>query len=223
VKSETTTHRFIQNICSAALKESLIIALMGEPGIGKTRSLGELSQRSGEMHFLSLGKSFKPINFYRSILRSVSGREPDPKLTLYQTMTNCVEEIKFKGKRLLLIIDEGGKINSYVMIEFIHELSVQTEGKLGIVISGPPYMKLIIDRWVRTNKPGAQEFSRRVNVWTTVPQPTQSDFEIMLKSEGITESHLISLFTNGARTYADVKNRMIAYNVELEMNLHLNS
>lgn len=181
---ETNALRTITENCQDAPEYHRMIAFLGDPGFGKTKSLEYFSSKRRNVYYVVVEKSMTSKKFYVELLNVLgftnSFRGSD--------LNNLIKSISFHLRQSkqpnLLIIDEAGKFNANQLL-FLHELRDNTMNNTGIILSGPPYFKKNIDGWKLSGREGIPELYRRIQSWIPLQEPTMKEKKAYCQEYGI--------------------------------------
>ncbi|MGB0870340.1 MAG: AAA family ATPase [Flavobacteriales bacterium] len=186
---ETYNFQKIINTCDLARERSRMIGVIGYTGAGKTTALKRYYNNHENTYYISCKKSMSAKQFLISIAQdmgiSTSG-------TVYEIMMRIIKKFN-KQNKPLLIIDESGKCPQKIM-SYIHDIRNDTEGNLGVVLSGVEYFKTNLETAVTRNKEGMPEFYDRVSAWETLEKPRKDEIVMICKENYIDDEEVISQF-----------------------------
>lgn len=208
-----STHNFqvIQKACNDAMVNTKMIAINGEPGYGKTIALQYFKANNKNVFMITAKPSMGAKTFWLEILQAMYKAEAYPEKTEHRPLYFILRRIADSFNRLgnaLLIVDESGKLTDR-QLEYMHEVRDQTENTAGIILAGPNYWKTNLVRWVARERKGMPEFSRRINYWVELQEPTQIEVKKLCEAYGITNPDIIKVLYMRYRNYGTLKNEII--------------
>ncbi|WP_192821204.1 AAA family ATPase [Rufibacter sp. LB8] len=178
---ETGNFNTVIKVCKAAQEHQLMVALIGDTGLGKTTSLMAYRRRPNVFYVL-YEKSMNPKVFFISLMREMG-------INLKGSINDMVKRAAHELSILenpLIVIDEAGKL-PVTLLMYLHDLRNQTQNTSGILLAGMPYFKVNLESWVSKQKEGASEFYRRVQLWQELQPPTRAEIKAICILHGITD------------------------------------
>lgn len=181
--------RTIQKTCKYALDNSVMIAIYGYPGAGKTVALKRFISKNRTAYYVKVEKSMKTRDFYLTILND-SHPSKGKRMSLHEIFKKI--KLRFSShERSLLIIDEVGKIDAS-QLEYLHELRDLTENYLGIILAGPEYFHTHLEDWKNADLHGIPELHRRISWHEFLDRPTSHEKIALCNTYGITDEKVIN-------------------------------
>jgi len=155
---ETRDFKLLNTVFSDAQENSLVMAVCGESGNGKSKIAEMYEQSNQNVFLLSCSDHWNRKLFLQELLR-VMGRNSDGD-TVGDMMSTIVYELK-KIENPLIIIDEADKLSDQVLYFFI-TLYNQLEDHCGIVLMATDFLEKKIKRGLRLNRKGYKEIYSRI-------------------------------------------------------------
>ncbi|MDQ2771551.1 MAG: AAA family ATPase [Bacteroidota bacterium] len=199
-----------ERVCGHAQQNQLMIALLGNTGLGKTTALERYARRP-RVYYVAYDKAMRPKDFFAALLQEMGVSFAG---SVYQMLGRIAEELNGK-KAPLVIIDEAGKL-THQMYLYLHSLREKTKRNAGIVLAGMPYFQANLLKDVERQKEGAAEFYRRINLWESLLKPTTAEKTAVCEAHGVTDTDTV----RAMQRYQDFGNLTNALLLE---KLHLNN
>ena len=206
------TNNFVTqlNVCENALQNHEMIAIIGEPGYGKTTALDSFTSMHRDCVIYDRAqKSMTAKLFYSSIYNKFSGESFNPSYSIYYYIRKVANRFNENSLNKLLIIDEAGKF-SPGMLEYIHELRDLTNETTGIILAGPEYFEEHIVKWKEQKITGIPEVYSRISSWVRLMPPTNNEKIELVRAHGIHDKDF-EKFIKSSPDFRDVKNKIKNY------------
>lgn len=171
---ETNALSTIIENCENALEYKRLIAFIGYPGFGKTRSLEYFASKKKNVFYVVVEKSMTSKRFYIQLLNVLGFTNSFSGSDLNSLIRSISFHLSQSKQNNLLIIDEAGKFDSNQLL-FLHEIRDNTKNNTGIILSGPPYFQKNVEEWKLAGKDGIPELYRRIQSWINLPEPTRKE------------------------------------------------
>lgn len=155
---ETSTYKRLTTILTDAQEHSLVFAVTGDAGCGKSLTLRSYEERNKEVYVLSCNEYWNRKMFLSELSQSM-GREVAG-LTVGEMMGEVVKELKSKDFPLL-VLDEADKLTDQVMYFFI-TLYNKLEDHCGIILIATDHLEKRVKNGFRNNRKGYKEIYSRV-------------------------------------------------------------
>lgn len=211
----TANFQRVQAVCEDARNHRKMVALVGEPGYGKTSALKYFARTQKNVFYMAVKPSMTPKFFWESLFETVSdeerrwlGMNTRPR-ALYFIMQAAAELLN-SYQNALLVIDEAGKFTSK-MFEYLHELRDSTQGNAGIVLAGPAYWKRNLYRWVKSERVGMPEVWRRINYWEELLPPERSEVKAFCEYHQVTDAAVVRRLAIECRNFGTLANSINEY------------
>jgi hypothetical protein len=184
---ETANFQLINRILEDAKENSLVMALTGEAGSGKSFTLKYYTNNHPNVYLLDCS-DWNRKKFLAELL-TVLGRK-DYAGTVDEMLAEAVRCLNTQ-EAPLLILDEADKLSDHVLLFFV-TLYNQLEDRCGIVLCATNYLEKRIRRGVKLNKRGYNEiWSRLGRKCVELPGVTEADIVAMCEENGITDKRTI--------------------------------
>lgn len=155
---ETRDFKLLNKIFTDAQENSLVMAVCGESGNGKSEIAEQYEQGNPNVFLLSCNEYWNRKLFLQELLRVMG--IPSNGETVGDMMSSVVYELK-KKQNPLIIIDEADKLCDQVMYFFI-TLYNELEDHCGIVLLATDFLEKKVKRGLRLNKKGYKEIYSRI-------------------------------------------------------------
>lgn len=185
-----TTHQ----ACLDAIENLKLIALVGEPGFGKTTSLLNFVSDHPifNVYHIKVRKSMTTRFLYSEMLNIISGESGINKGTVFNMINRIAFILNNSGKKNLLIIDEAGRLTKNQW-HFIQEVRDETEKSTGMIIAGPEYFKRNLTEWRDKNVEGIPEVYRRINGWVHLKRPIAKEIRNIVAAYNIKDANFLDI------------------------------
>lgn len=155
---ETRDYNMLTSVLSDAQENSLVFAVTGEAGSGKTAAIRAYSETNQNVYVLSCNEFWNRKLFMMELLRAM-GRDASGN-TVGEMMQEIVYNLK-KSINPLILFDEADKLTDQVLYFFI-SLYNNLEDHCGIVLAATDHLEKRIKRGLRLNKKGYKEIYSRI-------------------------------------------------------------
>lgn len=156
--TETRDFRLIQSILADAKENSLVMAITGDAGSGKTFSMRHFAEKEKRVYMLCCNEYWNRKQFLQELLLSM-GRD-SAGLTVGEMLMEAVRALKVI-ETPLIILDEADKLSDHVLYFFI-TLYNYLENKCGIVLCATSFLEKRLNRGLKLNKKGYAEIWSRI-------------------------------------------------------------
>ncbi len=181
---ETTNFKDLTEMFTDAQGNSLVMAVTGDAGCGKTVAAKHYQENNANVFVLCCNEFWNRKLFMQELLREM-GKNPAG-----DTVGDMMADIVSTLKRLdcpLIIMDEADKLSDQVFYFFI-TLYNQLEDHCGIILMATDYLEKKVAKGLRLNKKGYKEIFSRFGRRFVHLQPTsQQDIMEVCVANGITE------------------------------------
>ena len=154
---KTGAYKRMAFLMEQAKEESLVIAITGFAGCGKTEAIKSYAKGRQNVYHLMCSEYWNRPTFINKLLRAlgkdVGGSVSDQMDAIVETLNSADAP--------LIILDEADKLRDQVLYFFI-SLYNQLEGHCGIIMVATEYLKNRIERGVRLKKKGYEEIYSRI-------------------------------------------------------------
>ena len=155
---QTTDFRLLTNILNDVKENSLVMAITGNAGSGKTFTLRHFTENNKQVYMLCCNEYWNRKQFLSELLTAM-GRDYSG-LTVGEMMSEAVRGLKTQESPLV-ILDEADKLSDQVLYFFI-TLYNQLEDECGIILCATNHLEKRLRRGVKLNKKGYNEIWSRI-------------------------------------------------------------
>ncbi|MCM1220901.1 MAG: AAA family ATPase [Lachnospiraceae bacterium] len=172
-----------------AQRDSLVMAVIGEAGSGKTEAVKTYTAGGRNVYHLVCSEYWNRRTFMSKVLQTMgmaySGN------TVADMMDAIVDTLKRK-ETPLIILDEADKLSDQVLYFFI-SLYNQLEDRCGIILTATSYLRARIERGLRLNRKGyAEIYSRIGRKFVELPLHNSEDVAAVCVANGVSDSKTIN-------------------------------
>ncbi len=172
-----------------AQRDSLVMAVIGEAGSGKTEAVKTYTAAGRNVYHLVCSEYWNRRTFMAKVLQTMgmaySGN------TVADMMDAIVDTLKRK-ETPLIILDEADKLSDQVLYFFI-SLYNQLEDRCGIILTATSYLRARIERGLRLNRKGyAEIYSRIGRKFVELPLHNSEDVAAVCVANGVSDSKTIN-------------------------------
>ena len=172
-----------------AQRDSLVMAVIGEAGSGKTAAIKNYTAEGRNVYHLVCSEYWNRRTFMAKVLQSMgvtySGN------TVADMMETIVDTLKRK-EQPLIVLDEADKLSDQVLYFFI-SLYNQLEDHCGIIMTATKYLRVRIEKGLRLNRKGyAEIFSRIGRKFVELPLLNSEDVAAVCVANGVSEAKAIN-------------------------------
>lgn len=178
-----------------AQRDSLVMAVIGEAGSGKTEAIKNYTAGGRNVYHLVCSEYWNRRTFMAKVLQSMgvtySGN------TVADMMETIVDTLKRKESPLI-VLDEADKLSDQVLYFFI-SLYNQLEDHCGIIMTATKYLRARIEKGLRLNRKGyAEIFSRIGRKFVELPLLNSEDVAAVCVANGVSEAKAINSIVDEA-------------------------
>lgn len=186
--AETAIYNEMTTLLKSAQEDRLVMSLVANAGSGKTFTSKQYEVENKEVYRVACSEFWTKNDFVDELLRSLG--ESSDGYSKKERITRAIEVIKRKHKPLI-IFDEFDKLNDNVWFFFI-TLYNELEDKCGIVLLSTDYIRFRIEKGLRLNKRGYNEFWSRLGRRCVKLEPiAYEDIKAVCEANGISNSSAI--------------------------------
>ncbi len=172
-----------------AQRDSLVMAVIGEAGSGKTEAIKNYTAEGRNVYHLVCSEYWNRRTFMAKVLQSMgvtySGN------TVADMMETIVDTLKRK-EQPLIVLDEADKLSDQVLYFFISRYN-QLEDHCGIIMTATKYLRVRIEKGLRLNRKGyAEIFSRIGRKFVELPLLNSEDVAAVCVANGVSEAKAIN-------------------------------
>lgn len=172
-----------------AQRDSLVMAVIGEAGSGKTEAIKTYTAGGRNVYHLVCSEYWNRRTFMAKVLQTMgmtySGN------TVADMMDAIVDTLKRK-ETPLIVLDEADKLSDQVLYFFI-SLYNQLEDRCGIILTATSYLRARIERGLRLNRKGyAEIYSRIGRKFVELPLHNSEDVAAVCVANGVSDSKSIN-------------------------------
>jgi DNA transposition AAA+ family ATPase len=154
----TTDFRLLTNILEDVKENSLVMAVTGDAGSGKTFALRNYTENNKQVYMLCCNEYWNRKLFLGELLTAI-GKDYSG-WTVGEMMSEAVRALK-KQDEPLLILDEADKLSDQVLYFFITMYNY-LEDKCGILLCATNHLEKRLKRGIKLNKKGYNEIWSRI-------------------------------------------------------------
>lgn len=187
---ETNNYRQMMMLLADVKENSLVMAITGEAGSGKTFAASQYTATNKGTYMLCCNEYWNRKVFLTELLTSL-GRDYTG-YTVSEMMNEAVRALKTQDTPLL-ILDEADKLSDQVFYFFI-TLYNQLEDECGIVLLATDHLEKRIKRGIKLNKKGYNEiWSRLGRKCVQLKGVNAADIAAICEANGIVESREVDI------------------------------
>ncbi len=185
---ETRDFRIITRLLVDAKENSLVMAITGNAGSGKTFTMRHFSEKNKHVYLLCCNEYWNRKLFLSELLAAI-GKDYIG-YTVGEMMYEAMRFLK-KKDRPLLILDEADKLSDQVLYFFITMYN-QLEDKCGIILTATNHLEKRLKRGIKLNKKGYNEIWSRIGrKCIELKGVGAADIAAVCEDNGVTESRVI--------------------------------
>lgn len=192
---ETEGYARMTQVLSDAQRHSLVMAVVGDAGCGKSQAIKTYAGQNRGVIALSCSEYWNRKEFLGELLQSL-GVEPGG-----TTVADMVHEVIRQLKRregVLIVMDEADKLSDQVLHFFI-TIYNKLEDTVGIVLCATQYLKKRIERGANNNRKGYKEiYSRIGRKFIPMPVVNRGDIKAVCMANGLDDRREIERIIDGA-------------------------
>lgn len=186
---ETRAYKAMTFTLENAQRDSLVMAVIGEAGSGKTEAIKNYAAGGRNVYHLVCSEYWNRRTFMAKVLQSMG--ELYSGTTVADMMDAIVDTLKRKESPLI-VLDEADKLSDQVLYFFI-SLYNQLEGRCGIIMTATRYLRARIEKGLRLNRKGyAEIYSRIGRKFVELPLHNSEDVAAVCSANGVTDPKTIN-------------------------------
>ncbi|MDM1073813.1 ATP-binding protein [Empedobacter brevis] len=187
--AETTNSKLLSKLFSDSQALSLVMAITGNAGSGKTETAKYYEADNANVFRLSCNEYWDKKWFLKELL-SKMGKESDG-MTMAEMMQKVVITLKSIANPLI-ILDEADKLQDKVLLFFI-TLYNELEDHAGIMLMATHFLERRIKRGVAAQKKGYREIYSRIGLrFIELEQTSFADVKAVCEVNGVMDDRSIS-------------------------------
>ena len=192
---ETRAYKAMTFTLENAQRDSLVMAVIGEAGCGKTEAIKNYAASGRNVYHLVCSEYWNRRTFMAKVLQSMG--EIYSGTTVADMMDAIVDTLKRK-EAPLIVLDEADKQSDQVLYFFI-SLYNQLEGRCGIIMTATRYLRARIEKGLRLNRKGyAEIYSRIGRKFVELPLHNSEDVAAVCAANGVTDAKTINSIVDEA-------------------------
>jgi DNA transposition AAA+ family ATPase len=154
---ETRGYRRMTTLLGDAQANSLVYAITGDAGCGKSEAIRQYAQSHRNVCVLSCSEFWTRRYFLQELMTALG--IDDSSYAAPDMMNEIVRALK-RAENPLIVLDEADKLNDQTLYFFI-SIHNQLEDRCGIILCATDYLEKRIKQGIRVNKKGYKEISSR--------------------------------------------------------------
>lgn len=182
----TSNYNSIQSICQKTQAHSLLNAIIGYTGAGKTTALYDYYRGGQNVYYIECKNSMNRRQFLHALLLEMGINYMG---TVYEMVKQISDHLN-SHKKPLVIIDEAGKVSTNVLLD-LHDIRNATLYNAGFILAGCEYFQRDMEKAVQKEKPGYPEFHSRIVNWNVLNRPTKAEISAICKGNGVDDDEFI--------------------------------
>lgn len=192
---ETEGYRRMTQVLTDAQRHSLVMAVTGDAGCGKSQAIKVYAGSNRNVIALSCSEYWNRKEFLGELLQSL-GTEPGGS-TVADMMREAIRQLK-RREGVLIVLDEADKLSDQVLHFFI-TIYNKLEDTVGIVLCATQYLKKRIERGVVNNRKGYKEiYSRIGRKFIPMPVVNRGDIKAVCTANGLEDRREIESIIDDA-------------------------
>lgn len=192
---ETRAYKAMTFTLENAQRDSLVMAVIGEAGSGKTEAIKNYAAGGRNVYHLVCSEYWNRRTFMAKVLQSMG--EIYSGTTVADMMDAIVDTLKRKESPLI-VLDEADKLSDQVLYFFI-SLYNQLEGRCGIIMTATRYLRARIEKGLRLNRKGyAEIYSRIGRKFVELPLHNSEDVAAVCAANGVIDPKTINCIIDEA-------------------------
>lgn len=185
---ETEGYNRMYDVLTDAQHNSLVFAVTGDAGCGKSQAIKVYGERNRNTLILSCSEYWNRKQFLVELFRSLGVDASG--CTVVDMVADAVYQLK-RREGVLLVLDEADKLSDQILYFFI-TLYNQLEDHIGMVLCATQHLEKRIVRGVRNNRKGYREiYSRIGRKFIPMPIVNTGDVAAVCMANGVTNKRTI--------------------------------
>lgn len=179
---ETEGYNRMTQILTDAQRHSLVMAVVGDAGCGKSQAIKTYAEQHRGVIALSCSEYWNRKEFLGELLQSL-GVEPGG-TTVADMVREAIRQLK-RREGVLIVMDEADKLSDQVLHFFI-TIYNKLEDTVGIVLCATQYLRKRIERGANNNRKGYKEiYSRIGRKFIPMPVVNRGDIRAVCMANGL--------------------------------------
>jgi Uncharacterized ATPase, putative transposase len=192
---ETEGYSRMTRVLTDAQQHSLVMAVVGDAGCGKSQAIKAYSAEHRNVIALSCSEYWNRKEFLSEMLQSL-GVEAGGN-TVAEMVREAIRQLK-RRDGVLIVLDEADKLSDQVLHFFI-TIYNKLEDTVGIVLCATQYLKKRIERGVVNNRKGYKEiYSRIGRKFVPMPVVNRGDIKAVCIANGVNDRREIERIADDA-------------------------
>ena len=192
---ETEGYRRMTDVLTDAQQNSLVMAVVGDAGCGKSQAIKNYAANNRGVIALSCSEYWNRKEFLTELLQSL-GVEAGGS-TVADMVREAIRQLK-RREGVLIVLDEADKLSDQVLHFFI-TIYNKLEDMVGIVLCATQYLKKRIERGVVNNRKGYKEiYSRIGRKFIPMPVVNGGDIKAVCRANGLEDKREIARIIDDA-------------------------
>lgn len=186
--AETRAYKRMTFLLDNAQRESLVLAVTGDAGCGKTEAIKNYAAGGRHVYHLCCSEYWNRRTFMGKLLRCMGIDFTGS--TVSDMMDDIIDTLK-RIENPLVVLDEADKLSDQVLYFFI-SLYNQLEGHCGIMLCATDFLEKRVRRGLRLKKKGYEEiYSRMGRKFVKLQVVNSEDIAAVCAANGITEAAMV--------------------------------
>lgn len=187
--AETRAYKRMDYILANAQEDSLVMAVTGDAGSGKTEAIKNYALTHRNVYHLCCSEYWNRRTFMAKLLQAMGVDYTG--CTVSDMMDDIIDALRRKSSPLI-VLDEADKLTDQVLYFFI-SLYNQLEDHCGIILCATGYLEKRIARGLRMKRKGYEEiFSRMGRKFVKLQVVSEDDIASVCIANGVTDAKEIS-------------------------------
>lgn len=187
--AETRAYRRMAFLLNNAKTDSLVMAVTGDAGCGKTEAIKNYTSANRNVYHLCCSEYWNRRTFMGKLLQCMGVDYSGS--TVSDMMDDIIDTLKRKESPLI-VLDEADKLSDQVFYFFI-SLYNQLEDHCGIILCATNYLEKRIKKGLRTKRKGYEEiYSRMGRKFVELQVVNSEDVAAVCVANGVTDAKTIN-------------------------------
>lgn len=187
--AETRAYRRMAFLLNNAKTDSLVMAVTGDAGCGKTEAIKNYTAANRNVYHLCCSEYWNRRTFMGKLLQCMGVDYSGS--TVSDMMDDIIDTLKRKESPLI-VLDEADKLSDQVFYFFI-SLYNQLEDHCGIILCATNYLEKRIKKGLRTKRKGYEEiYSRMGRKFVELQVVNSEDVAAVCVANGVTDAKTVN-------------------------------